>query len=157
MRLARKDGVVRYPARFQVVMAANPCPCAPARDSDCACSSIERRRYRARLSGPLLDRVDLRVPLQPVSALNWVAGQDDPDTPESTATVRARVLAARGTARRRWAESGWRTNAEVPGPELRRLGRLPLAARRLLDHELQNGAMTARGVDRALRVARTAG
>ena len=61
VRLARKDGVVRYPARFQLVMAANPCPCAPPRPEDCRCSPHELRRYEGRLSGPMLDRVDLRV------------------------------------------------------------------------------------------------
>lgn len=60
IRLARRDGVVRYPARFQLVMAANPCPCARIRPQDCVCSSLDKRRYLGKLSGPLLDRVDLR-------------------------------------------------------------------------------------------------
>jgi magnesium chelatase family protein len=62
------DGVVRYPARFQLVMAANPCPCAPPRDIDCVCTATARRRYQARLSGPLLDRVDVRVNMLPINA-----------------------------------------------------------------------------------------
>ncbi|MHC1560397.1 YifB family Mg chelatase-like AAA ATPase [Actinomycetospora sp. C-140] len=157
VRLARTDGVVRYPARFQLVMAANPCPCAPPRPTDCACSSLEKRRYTNRLSGPMLDRVDLQVSLQAVEALSWDAGSGESveEVPEDTASVRARVLAARAAARDRWREAGWRTNAEVPGPELRRRGRLPRDAREVLERQLRTGAMTARGADRALRVAWT--
>jgi len=157
VRLARTDGVVRYPARFQLVMAANPCPCAPPRQTDCTCSTLERRRYTARLSGPMLDRVDLRVSLQAVEALSWAGGptEDLEPPPEDTATVRARVLAARAAARERWRGAGWRTNAEVPGPELRRRGRLPRDATAILESQLRTGTMTARGADRALRVAWT--
>ncbi|MEJ2860564.1 YifB family Mg chelatase-like AAA ATPase [Actinomycetospora flava] len=156
VRLARTDGAVRYPARFQLVMAANPCPCAPPKPTDCTCSSLEKRRYTQRLSGPMLDRVDLQVELQAVEALSWdgATGPALEETPESTASVRARVLAARAAARERWRDAGWRTNAEVPGPELRRRGRLPRAAAELLERQLRSGTMTARGVDRALRVAR---
>ena len=72
VRLARADGTVCYPARFQLVLAANPCPCAPAHDRDCVCPSMVRRRYLGRLSGPLLDRVDLRARMYPVTALSAV-------------------------------------------------------------------------------------
>lgn len=151
VRLARIDGVVRYPARFQLVMAANPCPCAPAHDRDCICSSLARRRYLARLSGPLLDRVDLRADLEPVIALSSI----DLEPPESTSTVRARVLAARAAAEARWAGYGWRTNAEVPGPELRGRFRLARSVVVPLEHALHRGELTARGADRALRTAWT--
>ena len=157
VRLARTDGVVRYPARFQLVMAANPCPCAPPRDTDCTCSSLTKRRYVARLSGPMLDRVDLRVSLRAVEGLSWAGGPTEglEEVPEDTAAVRARVLAARAAARERWRDAGWPTNAEVPGPELRRRGRLPHDATAVLERQLRSGAMTARGADRALRVAWT--
>jgi magnesium chelatase family protein len=150
VRLARAEGTVHYPARFQLVLAANPCPCAPAHDRDCICSSLVRRRYLGRLSGPLLDRVDLRARMFPVTALSVAAG----DT-ESTATVRARVAAARAAAGQRWAGQGWRTNAEVPGPVLRTRFALPRRAVRPLDAGLRAGDLTARGADRALRVAWT--
>jgi magnesium chelatase family protein len=151
VRLARTDGAVRYPARFQLVMAANPCPCAPAHDRDCVCPSLARRRYLGRLSGPLLDRVDLRAQLTPLVALT--AAELEPG--ESTATVRARVLAARASAQARWAEYGWLTNAEVPGPMLRGRFRLPRSTVAPLDHALRRGELTARGADRALRTAWT--
>jgi magnesium chelatase family protein len=149
VRLARADGTVHYPARFQLVLAANPCPCAPAHDRDCVCSSLVRRRYLGRLSGPLLDRVDLRARMFPVTALAATGHAED------TATVRARVLAARGAALQRWGALGFRTNAEVPGPVLRTRFALPRSAVRPLDAGLRSGQLTARGADRALRVAWT--
>jgi magnesium chelatase family protein len=151
VRHARRDGIVRYPARFQLVLATNPCPCAPPREVDCTCSPSARRRYFGRLSGPLLDRVDLRVRMRPSTAV-VVAG---PDEPESTAEVRARVAAARGRAAHRWNHHGWLTNADVPGPVLRRDFSLPRKATTLLDRGLAAGAVTARGADRCLRVAWT--
>jgi magnesium chelatase family protein len=150
VRLARADGTVRYPARFQLVLAANPCPCAPAHDRDCVCPSLVRRRYLGRLSGPLLDRVDLRARMYPVTALSAMGG-----SAEDTATVRARVLAARAAAADRWAAHGWRCNADVPGPALRARFALPATVVRPLDAGLRSGELTARGADRALRVAWT--
>jgi magnesium chelatase family protein len=150
IRLARAEGTIRYPARFQLLLAANPCPCAPAHDRDCVCPSLRRRRYLGRLSGPLLDRVDLRAHMYPLTALSAASGDE-----ESTATVRTRVLAARAAAAQRWAGQGWRTNAEVPGPVLRTRFALPRAAVRPLETALRSGELTARGADRALRVAWT--
>jgi magnesium chelatase family protein len=150
VRLARTDGTVCYPARFQLVLAANPCPCAPAHDRDCVCPSLVRRRYLGRLSGPLLDRVDLRALMHPVTALAAVG-----ESGESTATVRDRVLAARATAVERWRGHGWRCNADVPGPALRTGFALPGPVVRPLDVGLRSGELTARGADRALRVAWT--
>jgi len=151
VRLARRDGIVRYPAGFQLVLATNPCPCAPPRDVDCSCSPNARRRYLGRLSGPLLDRVDLRVRMRPITAMSPV----DLDEPEPTAVVRARVERARSRAAERWAAHGWRTNADVPGPMLRRAYPLPRRATALLDRGLRSGAVTARGADRCVRVAWT--
>ncbi len=151
IRLARRDGVVRYPARFQLVLATNPCPCAPARDFDCVCKPQAKRRYLSRLSGPLMDRVDLRAYMRPITALS----RADPTLPESTAVVRARVHEARARAAERWRKYGWLTNAEVPGPILRREFGLPRNANALLDDSLNSGAVTARGADRCLRVSWT--
>lgn len=150
VRIARRDGVACFPARFQLILAANPCPCAPPRPEDCVCAPSARRRYLGKLSGPLMDRVDLRVQMFAVSV-----GALNGDEAESTAAVRARVEQARSTAVDRWREFGWRTNAEVPGPALRqrfRLGRDALAA---MERSLRAGEITARGADRALRVAWT--
>jgi magnesium chelatase family protein len=151
VRHARRDGIVRYPARFQLVLATNPCPCAPAKEVDCHCSPSARRRYFGRLSGPLMDRVDLRVRMRPMTAMNGVDGR----APEHSAQVRERVAESRARAVQRWSEHGWRTNAEVPGPALRRDYALPRSATDLLDRGLSIGAVTARGADRCLRVSWT--
>ena len=150
VRHARRDGIVRFPARFQLVLATNPCPCAPAKDVDCMCSPRARRQYFGRLSGPLLDRVDIRVRMRPLLAMNV-----GPDRPEDTRTVRKRVSNARQRAAQRWSTHGWRTNAEVPGPVLRREYRLPSSTTEPLDRGLSRGVLTARGADRCIRVAWT--
>lgn len=150
IRLARRDGVACYPARFQLVLAANPCPCAPPNPVDCVCSAQARLRYRGKLSGPLVDRVDLRVALHPVSAGAFV-----PEAGEHSAAVRQRVTAARLAAQDRWRPHGIRTNAEVDGPLLRRNFRLPKATMEPLRTALERGVITMRGADRCLRVAWT--
>lgn len=152
IRLARRDGTLRYPARFQLVLATNPCPCAPARELDCQCPPQVRRRYLGKLSGPLLDRVDLRVRMRPMTATVLRGGAEEP---EATDVVRERVFRARLAAAERWSEFGWRTNTEVPGPVLRRDFALPPRDTALLDRALEAGSVTARGADRCLRVAWT--
>jgi magnesium chelatase family protein len=151
VRIARVKGSITYPARFQLVLATNPCACAPPKDADCVCSPIARRRYLGRLSGPLLDRVDLRVRLRPLSAMS----AHDDGTAESSETVRQRVLAARERAKRRWREHGWLSNSDVPGPALRREFALPTEATVLLDRAMDRGALSGRGADRCLRIAWT--
>lgn len=150
VRLARGKGVACYPARFQLILAANPCPCAPARDIDCVCVPSVRRRYLGRISGPLLDRVDLRVTMRPPTS-----GALTADCPETTEIVRKRVSEARLAAAARWKPWGWRTNGEIPGPVLRREFALGPDARRPVETALRRGQITARGVDRSLRVAWT--
>ncbi|MFG1929584.1 YifB family Mg chelatase-like AAA ATPase [Mycobacterium sp. NPDC048908] len=150
VRLARRDGVARYPARFQLVLAANPCPCAPADPKDCVCPSTVKRRYLGKLSGPLLDRVDLRVEMHMARAGVFAAGDG-----ESTEAVRQRVAAARAVAEERWRPYGIRTNAEVSGALLRRNFRLGSKAMEPLRIALDRGSLSIRGADRTLRVAWT--
>jgi magnesium chelatase family protein len=150
IRLARRDGVARYPARFQLVLAANPCPCAPADPQDCICAPREKRRYLGRLSGPLLDRVDLRVEMHPVRAGAFSAAEG-----ESTAHVRSRVAQARAAAAERWRPHGFRTNAEVSAALLRRKFRPESTAMAPLRTALDRRLLSIRGVDRTLRVAWT--
>jgi magnesium chelatase family protein len=148
IRLARRDGVARYPARFQLVLAANPCPCAPADPQDCICAAAVKRRYLGKLSGPLMDRVDLRVQMNPIRT-----GAFSPSAGEATAQVRRRVTLARDAAAQRWRPHGFRNNAEVSGSLLRRKFRLSTAAMDPLRRALDRGLISIRGVDRTLRVA----
>ncbi|MCG8964672.1 YifB family Mg chelatase-like AAA ATPase [Streptomyces sp. CL12-4] len=152
--IARSAGVVRFPARFLMVLAANPCPCGrfSQKDDLCECSPASIRRYQARLSGPLLDRVDLRVEVDRVTRKE-LAG--DGTRGDSTATVADRVRGARERAAARLAGTPWRSNSEVPGRELR--SRWYAAPGALEDAErcLERGVLTARGLDRVLRVAWT--
>ncbi len=150
IRIARRDGVARYPARFQLVLAANPCPCAPARDVDCICAPLARRRYLGKLSGPLMDRIDIWVQMH-----GQASGAFASTEAESSAVVRGRVEAARKAAAERWREYGWTTNAEVPGHTLRQRFRLPAEALAPVENALRQGRMSARGADRAIRVAWT--
>ncbi len=148
----RARGVTRYPARFQLVLAANPCPCGRGhgKGADCTCTPGQRRRYLTRLSGPILDRIDMRVG---VSAVDLRAhGQE---IPESSAVIARRVQAARQRQHERLAPHGIHLNAQVPGSLLR--GALAPAAehRRLLEKALTSGALTLRGHDRVLRLAWT--
>jgi magnesium chelatase family protein len=151
--IARSGGIARYPARFQLVLAANPCPCAsPAGDSGCTCSAAARRRYLGRLSGPLLDRVDLHVWVTPVT-LGDLLGREL--GPESSETVAKRVLEARAAAAQRLSGTSWRTNSDVPGTVLRTRWRLPRSTTVLADDALDCGWLSARGYDRLLKVAWT--
>jgi magnesium chelatase family protein len=150
VRLARRDGVATYQARFQLVMAANPCPCAPADPRDCICAPSAKRRYLGKLSGPLMDRVDLRVQMHRVRTDAFTEGLG-----ESTQAVRQRVARARAAAAQRWQRHGVRTNGEVSGSLLRRQYRLGRDAMAPLRVALDRGLLSIRGIDRTLRVAWT--
>ncbi|GAB3158081.1 YifB family Mg chelatase-like AAA ATPase [Micromonospora sonneratiae] len=152
--LNRSRGGTEYPARVQLVLAANPCPCAkPAGDTYCECTPLARRRYLGRLSGPLMDRIDVRVTLDPLRAADLMATETEPET---SAVVAERVDRARAAAAARWTGNGWKVNADVPGPRLRRPPwRLPAAATSALRQRLDSGSLSARGFDRILRLAWT--
>ncbi|MEU7851803.1 YifB family Mg chelatase-like AAA ATPase [Micromonospora parva] len=154
IQLSRSGGGTVYPARTQLVLAANPCPCAkPAGDAHCECSPLARRRYLGRLSGPLLDRIDVQVRLMPVRAAELMATDGGV---EPSATVATRVAAARQAAAARWADLGRRLNAEVDGPYLRRPPwRLPARVTVELRGRLDSGSLSARGFDRVIRMAWT--
>jgi magnesium chelatase family protein len=152
--IARSAGVVRFPARFLMVLAANPCPCGRfSRKEDlCECPPSAIRRYQARLSGPLLDRVDLRVEVDRVTR-GELAGNGPRG--DATATVADRVRAARERATARLAGTPWRSNSEVPGRELRSRWHAAPGALDDAERSLERGVLTARGLDRVLRVAWT--
>ncbi len=146
--LHRAAGAARYPARFQLIMAANPCPCGgfAGTGEGCSCTPMAKRRYFGRLSGPLLDRVDLHVDVRPVRR-----GMDDAGEPSSA--VARRVATARDAAGERFAGLGWRSNAGAAPPWLRAHTPRPVLAVGL--RAMDRGILSARGLDRALRVSWT--
>ncbi len=150
--LHRSGGSVRYPARFQLVLAANPCPCGRT-PSRCTCPPATLRRHDQRLSGPLLDRIDLRVQIEPVphgDLFDLAAGR------EASAAVAARVAAARAAAAERWRGTRWEVNGAVPGAALRKpRWLLPRSALHPAQSHLEQGSLSARGFDRVLRLAWT--
>ncbi|MFJ5233441.1 YifB family Mg chelatase-like AAA ATPase [Kitasatospora sp. NPDC088391] len=152
--IARAAGAMRLPARFLLCLAANPCPCGrySLRGEGCECTPVMVNRYQARLSGPLLDRVDLQVQVTGVTKAELM---QQGGKAESTATVAERVKEARARAAARLADTPWRTNAEVPGHELRTRWQLAPGSLADAERDLDRGLLTARGLDRVLRVAWT--
>ena len=149
--LGRSEATVKYPARFQLVLAANPCPCGLAATprSVCHCTPMSIRRYTTRISGPILDRIDIRAPIQPIRAsLLAKAGKE-----ERSCVVADRVAEARERQARRLKDTPWMTNSELPGPYVRSLP-TPSGAD-VLEKAVSAGQLSHRGVDKVIRVAWT--
>ena len=151
--VARANAHVTFPARVQLVAAMNPCRCGHLGDAALACARAPRcaADYQAKVSGPLLDRIDLHVEVAAVSAADLVL----PPPAEGSAEVAARVAAARAIQSARYAGEGARTNAEADGPLLERVATPDEAGRALLAQAAGTMRLTARGYTRVLRVART--
>jgi magnesium chelatase family protein len=151
--VTRAGGSVAFPARFTLVAAANPCPCGFRDDPVrmCECRDDQLARYRAKLSGPLLDRIDLRLRVPRLTKHELLGAA----TGERSADVRVRVLAARDLQLQRYADTPWTCNAHVPGALARREAALTSAGERLLGDAVERSALSGRGFDRVLKVART--
>jgi magnesium chelatase family protein len=150
--VARSARTASFPARFMLVAAMNPCPCGFHGDNRraCRCSPPQIHRYAGRISGPLRDRIDLLVDVTAAGA-----GVSGAPREESSATIRARVIRARGVQRRRFVASGSRLNAGMEGVMLREHCSLDRAAAKLLEAAIQKFCLSARGCDRVLRISRT--
>ncbi|NIZ61210.1 AAA family ATPase [Sedimentitalea sp. CY04] len=152
--IARANAHVKYPSRFMLVAAANPCKCGYLTDPARACSRapICGEDYMGRISGPLMDRFDLRVEVPPVA----FSDLDLPADGDSTNEVAARVAAARDVQSRRFEDfSDLRQNADVEGELLEQVARPDVESRDLLKRAAERFGLTARGYHRVLRVART--
>jgi magnesium chelatase family protein len=153
IELHRAAAVAKFPARFMLVMAANPCPCGLSgtdQGTSCTCTPQSLMRYRQRISGPIKDRLDIQRQILPAART-----LGDSSTSESTAVVAARVTRARDRQAFRYRETGWVLNSEVPGPVLRRQHPLDSAGQKLLEELYSAGRITARGLDRVVRLAWT--
>ncbi len=151
MNIARASGLGDFPARFQLVGAANPCRRGCPSLDRCLCTPAERGRYLGRLSRPLLDRIDLHVELPALAHVDFAGDA----SAEPSAAVRARVVAARGRQRARFRDARVRVNAELSPRQVRRICSPPPEAERLLAAAMSRLGLSARGHDRVLRVART--
>ena len=156
--IARANHRVTYPARFMLVAAMNPCRCGRAYEAGYACKRGRTERctadYQGRISGPLMDRIDLRIEVPAVSAADLIL----PPPAEGSAEVAARVAAARDRQRQRYAQAGVpqiRTNAEAPAAVLEQVAQLDNAGQTLLREAAETMQLSARGYHRVLRVART--
>lgn len=151
--VSRAGGSTEFPARFTLIAAANPCPCGFDGDARRHCRCPEHRilQYRQKLSGPLLDRIDLRLRIPRLTKEELLGSEPG----EASRVVRGRVQQARERQRHRYARSGVACNAHLPGPAARREARLEPGAEALLARAVESMALTGRGFDRALKVART--
>jgi magnesium chelatase family protein len=151
--VARMVGAVEFPARFTLVAASNPCPCGYEGDHrrQCRCPPHRVEGYRQKLSGPLLDRIDLRLVVPRLTKGELLEEEEG----EPSDAIRARVEAARERQRRRYAGFGIPCNAHLPGPLARRMADLAPDAEGMLAGAVESLALTGRGFDRALKVART--
>lgn len=145
------------PARVQLVLASNPCPCgnggSPKTVAACTCTPMQRRRYQAKISGPVRDRIDVHLDVERVAVTRGDPGGPHPVT---SSDIRQTVTAARSAATQRWSGTPWKSNADVPGSYLRSgRFRLPPRTVSVLDRALRIGNLTLRGYDRTLRIAWT--
>ena len=151
--IARAAGTFVYPARFALVASMNPCPCGfrGARENDCRCDDAAVAKYVARLSGPLLDRIDLHVDVARIAFDEMVSRAPG----EPSASIRRRVVAARAVQMERYATLAHRTNAAIAGADVRRYCELDDHATALMRTATAHGHLSARALDRIARVART--
>jgi magnesium chelatase family protein len=151
--VARARAALTFPSAFQLVAAANPCPCGYLGDTtrDCTCPPGAVQRYRGRLSGPLLDRLDLQVVVPAVPWRQLTADRRG----EASAIVAARVAAARELQRDRYGDGGPRCNADLGPAELRLFAEPPAEAKQMLERASRALGLSARAYHRVLRVART--
>jgi len=154
--ITRGEDSATFPARGLVVMACNPCPCgnfhARQDRNNCDCLDPVRRHYRAKITGPITDRVDITREVEPVSPHER---NDRFAIRETSATVRARVAAARRRQAERYAERSWRLNSQAPGPVLHREWPLAVELQQKVDDEIYAGRLTRRGATRVHRLAWT--
>ena len=151
--ISRAKETVSYPARFTLIAAMNPCPCGHLGDpiKPCTCSPMQVNRYKSRISGPLLDRIDLTVNLNPVKYSDWNKKSEG----ETSAQIRERVLKAREIQRNRFKNSATTANAFMTPKEIKEFCLLPAGADAILEIAMRKFGLSARSLDKILKTART--
>ena len=155
--VSRAAGSVEYPSRVLLVLAANPCPCGYAGDPviPCKCNSGDIERYKRKLSGPIMDRVDLQVSVPRLTPDELLSLDNKGEPPESSAVIRERVIKARKIQQERWKEYGIVCNAELPEKLVKKFLTLPDDARSFLANMAAKLNLSGRGLSRTLKVSRT--
>ncbi|MFM5905620.1 MAG: YifB family Mg chelatase-like AAA ATPase [Micrococcales bacterium] len=155
--IQRSGGAAKFPANFQLILAANPCSCGHfgSTKRHCECTYVSRKRYLSRLSGPLLDRIDIRLKIEPVSRLAKKMAEGKGGTTLTSSQALQRVLAARSHAANRLTKFGLERNSEIPGQLLRSELKPSRDSLRPLELALDRGQLSMRGFDRCLRLAWT--
>lgn len=151
--ISRAKETVSYPARFTLIAAMNPCPCGHLGDpiKPCTCSPMQVNRYKSRISGPLLDRIDLTVNLNPVKYSDWNKKSEG----ETSAQIRERVLKAREIQRNRFKNSATTANTFMTAKEIKEFCLLPAGADAILETAMRKFGLSARSLDKILKTART--
>lgn len=151
--ISRAKETVSYPARFTLIAAMNPCPCGHLGDpiKPCTCSPMQVNRYKSRISGPLLDRIDLTVNLNPVKYSDWNKKSEG----ETSTQIRERVLKAREIQRNRFKNSATTANAFMTPKEIKEFCLLPAGADAILETAMRKFGLSARSLDKILKTART--
>jgi magnesium chelatase family protein len=152
--IRRADAAAWFPACFQLILAANPCPCGYGygKGAQCRCPPDRLRRYQARISGPIRDRIDITQTVAPVSRAEM---RSPVAIDETSAAVADRVLAARLRQRVRYDDLPWQSNADVPAVDFRRRAPIGIEAAALIEDSVADGRLTQRGADRVARLAWT--
>lgn len=148
--IARTAGTITYPANFLLVLAANPCPCGKytGRGRACSCSPLQIRKYLQRISGPLLDRIDIRTFVETPSRVEMATQE----LGESSARIRERVIQARAISASRFLDCHWRLNSRIPASALRLRFRASKDGMSFLHHELEQERISARGFHKVMRL-----
>lgn len=151
--ISRAKETVTYPARFTLIAAMNPCPCGNLGNPHkaCTCSPVQISRYKSKISGPLLDRIDLTVNLNPVQYGDW----NKPSEGDSSAQIRARVLAARQIQQTRFKGTSVTANAFMSQKQIKQFCALPEGADAILEAAMRKFGLSARSLDKVLKTART--
>lgn len=151
--ISRAKETVSYPARFTLVAAMNPCPCGNLGNplKPCTCTPMQINRYKSRISGPLLDRIDLTVNLNPVKYTDWNKHSEG----ETSAQIRERVLKARDIQRKRFKGTNTTANAFMSAKQLKEFCPLPTGADAILEAAMRKFGLSARSLDKILKTART--
>ncbi len=151
--ISRAKETVTYPARFTLIAAMNPCPCGNLGHphKSCTCSPVQINRYQSKISGPLLDRIDLTVNLNPVTYGDWNKAAEG----DTSAQIAARVLAARQCQQARFKATATTANAFMTPQQIKEFCPLPAGADRILEAAMRKFGLSARSLDKVLKTART--